>query len=364
MPGKLLTAGHGAPDPAEYMQNTIYFDIDSGRYYEADGSGHLFASASTGQMSPMATFNSHRNRTDNPHVVTYDQVGAASTAQGAKADTALQSSDIASKVNTSDSRLSDARTPTAHASTHAGGSDPLTLSEAQITNLTADLAAKVPATRSLSTTAPLSGGGDLSVNRVLVLAKATGSVDGYLAAADFTTFNAKQGALSFGNLTGANGIGVTGGTGAVIGVGVALSLSSVPNSALTNSSVTVNGTANQVAVSTSSLALGGTLTISRPALVARSIQNVTINANPTTIQPAAEILLVTSNVANAVVVISETGAVTGSLITIVNVGSNAFIVQDQAAVSETSGNFTVGSNDSISFVYIGDRLVEICRSNN
>ena len=54
--------------------------------------------------------------------------------------------------------------------------------------------------------------------------KATGAVDGYLAAADFTTFAGKQSALSFGNLTGDAGsvIGVTTGTGAVIGAGTAL----------------------------------------------------------------------------------------------------------------------------------------------
>jgi len=44
-----------------------------------------------------------------------------------------------------DSRLSDARTPTTHASTHAsGGSDPVTLAQSQVTNLTTDLAAKAP----------------------------------------------------------------------------------------------------------------------------------------------------------------------------------------------------------------------------
>lgn len=42
-----------------------------------------------------------------------------------------------------DARLSDARTPTLHASTHAAaGSDPLTLAQSQITNLTTDLASK------------------------------------------------------------------------------------------------------------------------------------------------------------------------------------------------------------------------------
>jgi hypothetical protein len=46
-------------------------------------------------------------------------------------------------VITSDARLSDARTPTAHASTHAsGGSDAITLAQSQVTNLTTDLAAK------------------------------------------------------------------------------------------------------------------------------------------------------------------------------------------------------------------------------
>lgn len=44
-----------------------------------------------------------------------------------------------------DSRLSDSRTPTSHASTHAsGGTDALTLAQSQITNLTTDLAAKAP----------------------------------------------------------------------------------------------------------------------------------------------------------------------------------------------------------------------------
>lgn len=46
-------------------------------------------------------------------------------------------------VVTGDARLSDARTPTAHASTHAsGGTDAITLAQSQVTNLTTDLAAK------------------------------------------------------------------------------------------------------------------------------------------------------------------------------------------------------------------------------
>jgi hypothetical protein len=54
------------------------------------------------------------------------------------------------------------------------------------------LANKVNTTLTISTTAPLSGGGDLSGNRTLSIPKANGSTDGYLSALDFTAFNSKQ----------------------------------------------------------------------------------------------------------------------------------------------------------------------------
>lgn len=51
--------------------------------------------------------------------------------------------------------------------------------------------AKVSATRLINTTAPITGGGDLSADRTFAMAKATTLVDGYLAATDWTIFNAK-----------------------------------------------------------------------------------------------------------------------------------------------------------------------------
>jgi hypothetical protein len=48
------------------------------------------------------------------------------------------------------------------------------LPESKIANLTTDLAAKVPATRTIATTAPLTGGGDLSANRTLAISAFTG----------------------------------------------------------------------------------------------------------------------------------------------------------------------------------------------
>ena len=57
---------------------------------------------------------------------------------------------------------------------------------------------KVNTTRSISTTAPLSGGGDLSANRTLSISQATTSTDGYLSSTDRNTFNNKQAALVSG----------------------------------------------------------------------------------------------------------------------------------------------------------------------
>ena len=63
--------------------------------------------------------------------------------------------------------------------------------------------------RTISTTAPLTGGGDMSANRTFAIAKATASVDGYLAATDFTTFAAKQNAITPASLTKTDDTNVT-----------------------------------------------------------------------------------------------------------------------------------------------------------
>lgn len=54
------------------------------------------------------------------------------------------------------------------------------------------LATKIANTRLINTTAPLSGGGDLSVDRTISIPQANTSTNGYLAGGDWTTFNNKQ----------------------------------------------------------------------------------------------------------------------------------------------------------------------------
>lgn len=56
----------------------------------------------------------------------------------------------------------------------------------------------VPTTRTISTTAPLTGGGDLSANRTLSMPAATTSASGYLTSTDWNTFNGKQPLIAAG----------------------------------------------------------------------------------------------------------------------------------------------------------------------
>ena len=59
------------------------------------------------------------------------------------------------------------------------------------------VAGLVPTSRTIATTAPLTGGGDLSANRTISIPAATTTVDGYLSAVDWTTFNNKQAAGNY-----------------------------------------------------------------------------------------------------------------------------------------------------------------------
>lgn len=73
---------------------------------------------------------------------------------------------------------------------------------------------KVSTTRTISTTAPLSGGGDLSANRTIAISLANTTTDGYLSSTDWNTFNSKQAAITVGTLGAgnANGLSLSAGT--------------------------------------------------------------------------------------------------------------------------------------------------------
>jgi len=75
-----------------------------------------------------------------------------------------------------DARLSNARTPSTHASTHgAAGSDAITIAQSQVTSLVSDLAAKALGATTMTAGTGLTGGGDLSANRSFAVAYGTTS---------------------------------------------------------------------------------------------------------------------------------------------------------------------------------------------
>ena len=97
-----------------------------------------------------------------------------------------------------DSRLSNARTPTTHASTHGtAGSDPIPaggLAQSQIANLTSDLAGKISSSRTITAGTGLTGGGDLSADRTISADIATsggGTASQLVGATDSRLSNAR-----------------------------------------------------------------------------------------------------------------------------------------------------------------------------
>ena len=104
--------------------------------------------------------------------------------------------------------------------------------------------------------AAISGTAPISVaSGVVSISQSGPSTNGYLSSADWNTFNAKQSALTLGNLTSSD-ITVTGGTGAVVGSGSTLTLATVNSNVGTYGSstaipvITVNAKGLTTAVST------------------------------------------------------------------------------------------------------------------
>lgn len=86
--------------------------------------------------------------------------------------------------------------------------------------LIANLALAESNPQRISAQAPL-----VLTNGVMSIPAASGSANGYLTSANWNTFNSKQNALTIGNFTTpTSGVSITGGTGSIIGTGVALSI--------------------------------------------------------------------------------------------------------------------------------------------
>jgi hypothetical protein len=147
-----------------------------------DGSGHSLPP--TGPAGGALTGSYPNPQLSAATIGSFDPAGAASAAQAAAISAAATDAtskvathsadttgvhgiaDTANLVVTTDSRLSDARTPTAHAASHAAvGSDPVSLSQSQVSGLVAALAALLSKTGGTVTGDLIVDGANLTVTR-------------------------------------------------------------------------------------------------------------------------------------------------------------------------------------------------------
>lgn len=118
--------------------------------------------------------------------------------------------------------------------------------------------------RMLSATSALTSNAPLSYNPstgVLSISQANTSTDGYLSFTDWNTFNNKQNALTFGDVTSStSGVTINNGTGAVIGSGTSISIATATGSqngllastdwtTFNNKVTDVSGTAGNIVIS-------------------------------------------------------------------------------------------------------------------
>lgn len=200
--GFIVKTGTGSGAKRDLTAGSAYISIANGNGVSANPAIDLASAVKTslgladtavqpGDLAPVATSGAYSDLTGKPTLgsaAAEDTSAFATAAQGALADTALQSSDIntlselnailsdATLINTNDSRLSDSRTPLSHAASHSsGGGDPITpASIGAATSAQGALAdTAVQPSRQVNSGTGLTGGGDLSANRTLSLDSST-----------------------------------------------------------------------------------------------------------------------------------------------------------------------------------------------
>ncbi len=110
--------------------------------------------------------------------------------------------------------------------------------QGQITANVTSIGLKADKSITISTTAPITGGGDLSANRTLAMPAATSLVSGYLTTTDWNTFNGK----GSGTVTGVTGTApVVSSGGSTPAISMAAATATVPGYLLATDWATFNG---------------------------------------------------------------------------------------------------------------------------
>ena len=147
---------------------------------------------------------------------------------------------------------------------------------------------KVSTTRTLNTTAPLTGGGNLSADRTLSMTQANATTNGWLSSTDWNTFNNKQAAGNY----------LTGLTGDVTATGPGSAAATISNGAVTYSkmqNVSANnrllGRATAGAGSVEEISLGSGLSMSGNTLNVGTVSIAQGGTGQTTANAALNALL-------------------------------------------------------------------------
>jgi hypothetical protein len=124
-------------------------------------------------------------------------------------------------------------------------------------------------------------------------------------------------------------------------------------------------------VTVSKLKLNGDGMLTTAGRSVNTVQAVTVaddgagTAATNTLTPSSSYVSYTCSDANGcTITVSETGAVDGSLVRIVNASANTCNFADTSGVTELTGAFAMGQWDTLTLLYATDRWVEIARSNN
>jgi hypothetical protein len=195
-----LSAGANTNDILTYNGSSFVAAAPSGGVTSLTGGGGITVSASTGAVTLGASGIAESAVTNlttdlSNRALTATAINTAARLTGGGDLSTSRTIDLATSGVSANSYGSASSVPTYTVDTYgrltAASNTSIVIAESAVTNLTTDLSNRALTATVINTTSPLTGGGDLSTSRTISIPEATGSVDGYLAHTDWTTFNNK-----------------------------------------------------------------------------------------------------------------------------------------------------------------------------